>query len=288
MARKTVRARRLGKQIRKLRERAGLSQEQLCEWINSGQVRSTLSQGQLSRVEAGSARLDADQLARILTVVQADQTTATQLEALRARAEEPGWWRAYSPYVPETLEMAIELGEDASEIRTYDTVFVQGLVQTADYARAVIESAKAFVRPTVVDELVELRMRRQERLAEDDFRGLTAVITEASVRHLVGNPAIMRRQLQHLCQITEEGLAAVHVLPYSAGPWPGIGNYAIYSFPDEEDAEIAQVDGDLGAGIYEDKESVKALTFTFDAALARALPARESLALYHAVLREWE
>lgn len=287
MARKTIRARRLGKQLRKLREQAGFNQDQLCEVINAGQDRrSSLSQGQFSKIEVGAARLDAGQLGRVLTAVEAGEEAATQLETLRARAEEPGWWSEYSPYIHETLELATELGEDAQIIRTYDTIVVQGLLQTEDYARTVIESSRAWVRPTDVEMLVELRMRRQKRLTEAGFGGLTAVITEAALRHQVGGRTIMRAQLEKLCQITEEGHVALHVLPYEEGPWPGLGGFVIYSFPDQHDSEVVQVDGDLGAGIYEDREPISALTYTFNAALAKALPARESLDRYRTVIKE--
>jgi transcriptional regulator with XRE-family HTH domain len=287
VARKTIRARRLGKQVRKLRERAKLSQEDLCSAVNKGQLgRATVSQGQLSKVEGGSARLDAGQLGRILKVVQADEAVATRMEALRARVEEPGWWHEYSPYIHETMEMVVELGEDATSMRTYNSTIVHGLVQTEDYARVLIESVRAWVRPTEVDMLVELRMRRQNRLNQADFDGLTSVITEASLRHRVGSRAIMRAQLEKLIQVTEDGTAAVHVLPFAAGPWPGIGNFEIYRFPEEDDSEVVLVDGDLGAGIYEDREPISALTYTFNAALAKALTARESLNLYRKVINE--
>lgn len=287
VARKTIRARRLGKQLRKMREARRIKQDQLCEKINEGQDRrATLSQGQLSKVEAGAARLDPDQLARILTVLDAAPEVARRLEGLRARAEDPGWWSEYSPYIHETLELVVELGEDATTMRTYDAVFVQGLLQTEDYARTVIESSRAWVRPTEVDLLVELRMRRQQRLADEDFRGLTAVITEASLRHQVGTRATMRAQLEKLCAIAEDGTAAVHMLPYEAGPWPGVGAFVIYGFPDDDDSEVVHVDGDLGAGVYEDRQPIKALTYAHNAALAQALPARESLDRYRTLINE--
>jgi transcriptional regulator with XRE-family HTH domain len=286
MARKTIRARRLGKQIKKLRG-PKLSQEELCSAVNKGQLgRATVSQGQLSKVEGGTARLDADQLNRILTVLNADEATVTRLEALRARAEEPGWWHEYSPYIHETMEMVVELGEDATTMRTYNSTVIQGLLQTEDYARALIESGRAWVRPTEVDMLVELRMRLQDRLAQPEFDGLTSVITEASLRHQVGGRAVMRAQLEKLVRVTEDGTAAVHVLPYDRGPWPGIGNFVIYRFPEEEDSEVVLVDGDVGAGIYEDREPIRALTYTFSAALATALPARESLSMYRKAIKE--
>lgn len=282
LARKTIRARRLGRQIRKLREAAQLSQGQLCELLNDGQAQTaTLSQGQLSKIEAGSARFDVDQFQRMIVALGADGETEGKLEALRGRAEESGWWKDFSPYLHETLEWMTELGEDATTLRTYDSVFVQGLLQSPDYARAVVESARAWVRPTAVDDLVELRMRRQQRLAEPGFNGLTAVLGEATLHHEVGGSRVMAGQLDKLCGIAEEGHHALHVLPYSAAPWPGIGAFVIFGFPEDEDSDAVQIDGDLGAAIYEDKDSIKSLTYTHNAALAQALSARESLDRMH-------
>jgi transcriptional regulator with XRE-family HTH domain len=287
VARKTIRARRLGKQIKTLRVRAKLSQEELCSVINKGQLgTATVSQGQLSKVEGGSARLDTGQLGRILTTVGATEEVVTRLEALRARAEEPGWWQEYSPYIHETMELFVELGEDATTMRTYQGIVVHGLLQTEDYARTLIESGRAWVRPTEVDTLVELRMRRQERLTQPDFEGLTAVISEASLRHRIGDRSIMRAQLEKLIKVTEDGTAAIHVLPYEAGPWPGSYGFVIYSFPDEGDSAVVIVDGDIGAGVHEGREPVNALTYTFSAALAKALPARESLNMFRRVIKE--
>ncbi len=287
VARKTIRARRLGQQLRKLREAARLSQGQLCEAINAGQPKNaTISQGQLSKIEAGTARLDAEQLQRVLTALAVDEATGQKLEALRALAEEPGWWKEYSPYLHETLELMVELGDDATTLRTYDSIFVQGLLQTPDYARAVVESARAWVRPTAVDDLVELRMRRQQRLTEEGFGGLIAVLAEATLYHQVGGPAVLGAQLDKLCEVAEDGTAALHVLPFTAAPWPGFGAFVIYGFPDDEDAEVVQIDGDLGAAIYEDKESIKSVTYTFNAALAQALSARESLDRLHAAKKK--
>lgn len=134
--------------------------------------------------------------------------------------------------------------------------------------------------------LVELRMRRQERLTQPGFEGLTAVMAEAALHHQMGSRAVMRSQLEKLCQVTEEGTAATHVLRFDAGPWPGIGDFVIYGFREHDESEIVLVDGDLGAAVHEDREPISALTYTFHAALAKALSVRESLDLYQALLRE--
>lgn len=289
MARKTIRARRLGQQIRKLRAAARLSQDDLVELVNSSdRDGATLSQGQLSRIEVGSARLTERQLERIVDVLNANASTALKLESLRARAEEAVWWNEYSDSIPEALEMLIEVGEDAVTMQTYDSTLVQGLVQTEEYGRIIIESGRAFVRPTEVDLLVELRMRRQERLTQEGFNGLTAVLGESALHHIVGNRAVMRRQLEKLCEVMEEGIAAVHVLPYEAGPWPAVGGFVIFSFADENEPDVGHVDGEIEPGgiIYEDRSAVKALTYTHNAALAQALSLRESRDLIHAVMKE--
>ncbi|MCP2237276.1 Helix-turn-helix domain-containing protein [Prauserella halophila] len=289
MARKTIRARRLGQQLRKIRESAGFSQGQPCEALNVDQSkRTSISQGQISKIEAGNARLDADQLARIMFVLDMPDETVEKLEDLRASAETPGWWSKYNPYLPSSLELMVELGDDATTLSTYDAVFVQGLLQTEDYARAVVESARAWIRPTAVEDLVELRMRRQERLAEKGFGRLTAVLAESTLYHQVGGPNVLRAQLEKLCEVAEEGHQAVHVLPFESGPWPGIGGFVIFGFPDDEDAEVAQVDSDLGAAIYEDKESIKSVTYTHNAALAQALSARATLDRLQTVKKELE
>lgn len=283
VARKTIRARRLGQELRKLREGAQLSQGQLCELFNAGQAKNlTISQGQLSKIEAGTARIERDQLSQLLAVLNASGEIADKLERLRALAETPGWWKEYSPYLHETLELMVELGEDATTIRTYDTAFVHGLLQTEDYARSVVESARAWIRPTAVDDLVELRMRRQKRLKAPGFERLIAVTAEAALYHQVGGAGVLAAQLEKLCEVAEDGTAAVHVLPFTAAPWPGFSGFAIYGFPDDEDMEVVQIDGDLGAAIYEDKESIKSVEYTFSAALAQSLSARKSLDALHA------
>jgi hypothetical protein len=288
VARKTGRSRRLGKQIRSLR--AGLSQDALVTQLNADLPPDQhVSQAHLSRVEAGSARLSGEQLHRLVAVLTPPPATAALLDDLNSHADETGWLQEFSHLLTDSVETAITLGQDATRINTYDAVFVQGLLQTADYARIVIESSRAFVRPADVDPLVSLRRRRQERLTDAGFDTLTAVLTEATLRHTIGGPRVMGPQLDRLSEVIEEGRHAVHVLPDERGPWPGISQFVIFEFPDEEDSTVAYVDSDLGSELFEDQRSVGALTFTFSAALAQAFSARESLARIHSVRKDmWQ
>ncbi len=123
-------------------------------------------------------------------------------------------------------------------MRSYDNVYVQGLLQTHGYAEAVIGNARTLVPPLHIDRLVELRMRRQQRLREDGFQGLVAVLTEGVIRTLVGGPDVMRDQLQHLIEVTQRYPVALHIPPFSAGALPGSDNVVIFGFERELDGTL--------------------------------------------------
>ncbi|MGH3940356.1 MAG: helix-turn-helix domain-containing protein [Pseudonocardiaceae bacterium] len=285
--RKTIRSRRLGKQIRRIRLDAQFNQEKLAEWMNADQPSQRgISASHLSRVESGIARINTEHLDRILEVLDVGTEQALKLDTLRRHADERGWWQEYSDIVDEAMEMLAEIGEDAISARSYDNVFVQGLLQTRAYAEVAIGNGRAFVAPINVDRMAELRLRRQQRLGEDGFHGLVAVLTEGVIRTMVGGRDIMREQLRHLIEVTQEHPVTIHILPFSAGALPGVDNFVIFEFPDDLDGDVVYVDSDTAQRIYEDRHPVRQCMYTFDAALAQALPARESQDLIRTVMEE--
>ncbi|MDR7300031.1 helix-turn-helix domain-containing protein [Haloactinomyces albus] len=286
--RKTARSRRLGGQLRRLREDVRLNQEEMAEHINAGEHVRPMSASHLSRVESGLARIESGQLARIITVLGVGEATAAQLNELQRRANENGYWQEYRDIVPEPVEMLAELGEDAVAARSFDYAFIQGLLQTRAYAEEVIDNGRAFVRPIDIDRLVELRMQRQKRLSDPDFEGLTAVMTEDVLRRVVGGPAVMRAQLQHLTEMARTAKVTIHIYPREAGALPGGDNLVIFSFADAGDGSAVFVDSDTASRIYEhERDPIRQCTYTFDAALARALSARESLDLIASTEKEY-
>lgn len=285
--RKTVRSRRLGKQIRRLREDAQLTQEKLVELMNADQPRQRgVSAAYLSRVESGLGRITPEHLQRIGTVLDVTTDEAQKFEEMRRRANERGWWQEYSDIVGEAMEMLAEIGEDAISMRSYDNVYVQGLLQTRAYADAVIGNARTLVSPLHIGRLVELRMRRQQRLGESNFQGMVAVMTEGVIRTVVGGRDVMRDQLQHLVEVTQRYPVAVHILPFTAGALPGSDNVVIFGFERELDGDLVYVDSETAQRVYEDRDPVRQCTYIFNAALALALPARESQDLIRAVQKE--
>ncbi|RCW46274.1 helix-turn-helix protein [Halopolyspora algeriensis] len=286
--RKTARSRRLGGQIRRLREDAQLNQESMAERINAAGTIRRMSASHLSRVESGLSRIEPDQLDCFITALKVSEATAAQLKELQRRANEKGYWQEYRDIVPEPVEMLAELGEDAITARSFDYAFIQGLLQTRAYAEEVVNNARAFVRPIDIDRLVELRMQRQKRLNDPGFEGLTAVMTEDVLRRVVGSPALMRAQLQHLNEVARDAKVTIHIYPHTAGALPGADNLVIFTFPHEDDGEAVFVDSDTASRIYEhERDPIRQCTYTFDAALARSLPARESLDLIAAVEKEY-
>ena len=285
--RKTIRSRRLGKQIRQLRDDAQLNQEKLVELMNADQPRQRcISASHLSRVESGIARINSEHLHRIIAVLDVGAEQAQKLHQLRHRADERGWWQEYSDIVVEAIEMLVEIGEDATMARSYDIAFVQGLLQTRAYAEAVIGNGRAFVPPINVDRVADLRMRRQRRLSEDSFQGLTAVMTEGVIRTMVGGRDVMREQLRHLIEVTQEYPVTIHILPFGAGALPGSDNFVIFEFPHDLDGDVVYVDSSTAQRIHEERDIVRQCTYTFHAALAQALPARQSQDLIRAVMEE--
>ncbi|MBV9139730.1 MAG: helix-turn-helix domain-containing protein [Pseudonocardiales bacterium] len=274
--RRTWRRQRLGAMIRASRQAARLSQATAAAQANAEEPDAPrLTQSFISRVEDGLAEITADQLARLLSVLGVDDRTRRLLTDLHHSTDERGWWEAYSQ-VPPIVAESTRLGEEATSIKTYDSVVIQGLLQTRHYARAVISSS-VFVRPIDVEPLLDLRMRRQQRLEIPGFR-LTCVLTESTLHHAVGDRALMRTQMQRLCEVAIHGEHVVRILPYGRGPWPGITQFALFESGGSA-RPVAHIDGDLGAQIYTDEEPLAALASTFDDAYSRALSPTQSLQL---------
>lgn len=285
--RKTVRSRRLGKQLRRLRDEQQLNQEAVVDAVNAENDEThRLSKAHLSRVETGLARVTPEQLDSLLALFDVSSEERSALHELRRRAGERGWWAEYADLVSEDVEMLIELGEDATTARSYDTAFVQGLLQTRRYAEAVVAAGRAFVAPIDVDRMVDMRLRRQKRLAEPSFHGLSAVMTESVIRTVVGGPTVMREQLEYLLDVGRQLPVTIHVLPFSAGALPGADNFVLFGFDHDEDGDVVYVDSDTAQRAYEDRMAVRRCTYTYDAALAQALTQRESEALIRTVLKE--
>ncbi|HEU5159054.1 MAG TPA: helix-turn-helix transcriptional regulator [Streptosporangiaceae bacterium] len=237
----------VGAQLRQLRESAGISREDAGYAIRA-------SHSKISRLELGRTGFKSRDVADLLTLYGVTDTTERDsLLALAEQASSPGWWRPYADLVPPWFEAFLGLEQAASAVRTYEVQFVPGLLQTPDYARAVIMLGHRDESPDDIDRRVALRMRRQKLLHKPDAPSLWAVIDEGALRRPLGSPATMREQLEHLCAVAELPNVTVQLLPFSAGGHPAAGGpITVLRFPERELPDVVYLE-QLVSALYLDK-----------------------------------
>ncbi|MFL6140379.1 MAG: helix-turn-helix domain-containing protein [Labedaea sp.] len=266
----TVRRRRLGSEIKRLRDAVRMPGGVLAKKIGT-------SQPQLSRVENARGVLTVAQLDKLIKILAVDDQKAEELHILRRDGAVLGWWEEqYSDVLPDNIELLIGLEAGATWERTYQDAFVPGLLQTPDYAKAVISSAAPYLRSADIPRLVELRTARQVRLTADDFR-LTAVINEAALRRHVGGREVMHAQLRHLLDTHHAADVEILVLPFEAGEHPAQGqSFILLTFPDPEDPETVFLDYAHSSGFLEKQHEIRQHTSTFGVVATKALDAEQS------------
>jgi transcriptional regulator with XRE-family HTH domain len=277
----TVRRRRLGTELRKLRESNTYKLEEVAAQL--GVAPSTLS-----RIETGKAPTKSAYLNQMLEMYGVIDPAQRQVLVDMAReGHRKGWWAAYDDVLPSGFDIYVGLEAETAAIRGYEISVVHGLLQTPDYARAVMR--EMFPRHSVeqIERLVDLRMQRQQRFDDDPPLELWAILDEAVVRRPVGGSAVMREQLEHLLAMAARPELTLQVLPFSCGAHAGHGGpFAILEFPDRTDSEVAYVESVAGILYLEKDREVRARTDAFDRLRAAALAPAASADLIAQVARE--
>jgi transcriptional regulator with XRE-family HTH domain len=237
----------LGAQLRRLREASNLTTGQAAEAIRA-------THSKISRLERGRSPARQRDVADLLSLYGVtDEAEREQLLALTRQASAPGWWQQYSDILPRWLELYIGLEKAASIIRTYEVQFVHGLMQTEDYARAVILISNAHLPAEEIDRRVSLRMRRQQLLTQPGAPQLWAVLDEAALRRPPGGPAVVRAQLEHLLQLTDLPNVTVQIVPFHAGPHAAAGGpFTILRFPEPDLPDVVYLE-QLNSALYLDQ-----------------------------------
>ncbi|MFI5618610.1 helix-turn-helix domain-containing protein [Streptomyces sp. NPDC051567] len=278
-----VRRRKLGEELRALRDRSGLT---------SGEAARAVGwhQSKISRIETGRSGVRPDDI-RLLLDAYGEVVSARHralLEALAVSAAGPGpggddagrvrhWWHDYRVLLPREYRDFISLEAGARSARTVELSVVPGLLQTAGYARAVTRSALGGASGPQVDALVDVRLARQAVLRADPPLELSAVVDEAALRREVGGPGVMAEQLRHLVEVARLPRVRLQVLPFSAGGHPGLtGPFVIFSFPDIADLDVVVLDHLTSSLHLERKEDVEAYSAVFRTIQAHALPPQDS------------
>jgi transcriptional regulator with XRE-family HTH domain len=277
----TVRRRRLGTELRKLRESRGYKLEEVSALL--GVAPSTLS-----RIETGKAPTKSVYLNRLLELYGITDSCQRQILVDMAReGHRKGWWAAYDDVLPSGLGVYLGLEAEASGLRSYEISVVHGLLQTADYARDVLRATMPRHTPDQIDRLVDLRMERQRRLDEEPPLELWVIHDEAVIERTVGGRALMHRQLMHLLALAGRPGVTLQVLPFDCGAHAGHdGAFSVIEFHERADAEVVYVQSAAGSLYLEKDRDVAARAAAFDQLRAAALPPAASVGLISKAARE--
>lgn len=206
----------LGARLRRLRQAAGITRDSAGNAIRA-------SGSKISRLELGRTGFKQRDVSDLLTLYGvADDAERAVLLSLARQANSAGWWYPYSEVLPAWFEPYLGLEQAASVIRSYDVQFIPGLLQTPDYARAVARLADGLSEGGT-DQLVELRMRRQQVLHRENPPHLWVVIDETALRRPIGGRAVMLAQVDHLIRMSRRAHITIQVMPFSAGGHAAVG-----------------------------------------------------------------
>nr|WP_162907319.1 helix-turn-helix transcriptional regulator [Allorhizocola rhizosphaerae] len=238
----------LGANLRRLREARGITRED-AGW----QIRA--SESKISRMELGRVGFKERDVADLLTYYGlAKGEERERLLVLARDANAPGWWHRYGDILPAWFQPYIGLESAASLIRCYEIQFIPGLLQTRDYARAVVMLGHGRAPEDEIKRRVELRMERQQVLTRPDPPQFWAVVDEGALRRPVGGREVMRRQIQALIEATQLPNVRVQVVPFHIGGHAvhGGGAFSILRFAEPDLPDVVYVE-ELTSALYLDK-----------------------------------
>jgi transcriptional regulator with XRE-family HTH domain len=277
----TVRRRRLGAELRRLREANSLKLEEVAEQLG-------LAPSTLSRIETGKAPTKTAYLTTMLGMYGIDDPAVRKVLVDMAReGHRKGWWSIYDDVLPSGFDIYVGLEAEASGLRSYETDVVHGLLQTTDYALAVLRELRPRDSDEQVARGVDLRMQRQRLLDSDPPLDLWLILDEGAIRRNIGGAKVMRPQLEHLIQASRWSNVTLQVLSFETGAHAGlVGPFSILQFPERGDSEVAYTES-VGGMIYLEKErEVRACAEAFDRMRAAALSPAASIELIQQVQEE--
>lgn len=221
-----VPARRLGRELKRLREAAGKTQVEVGQYVGTPSTT-------ISKIETGDRNAPIPHLKLMLQLYQVDPAHSETLIRLAEQAREPGWWAAHSDDVPNWFTEYVRLESEAREVWTFEGGYFPGLLQTRSYTEAITVAANTAETSESAQGFARVRTTRQQRLSGEAPMVLRAVIDEAVLHRAVGGPEVMREQLTRIREAMSQPNITVQVLPFSVGVHPGLtGSFTVLRFPE--------------------------------------------------------
>lgn len=222
-----VPARRLGRELKRLREALGKTQVEVAQYVGTPSTT-------ISKIETGERNSPIPHLKLMLQLYQVDPDHAETLIKLAEQAREPGWWVDYSGDLPKWFREYVRVESDARQVWTYEQGYIPGLLQTRNYTEAIMVATKTPSTPESAEGFARVRATRQQRLSGEGPLVLRAVIDEAILRRVVGGAEVMREQITRLLEAMSQPNITVQVLPFSAGAHPGLtGSFIVLRFAEK-------------------------------------------------------
>jgi transcriptional regulator with XRE-family HTH domain len=274
----TVRRRALGIELRRLREQAGLTIEQVAR-------RLEVSDSKISRIETAQVSATPRDVRDILVLYEVPDDRRDGLIQLAREARQKGWWDRYEDPVASHLA---GLEAEASSLHFYQGLVVPGLLQTAAYTKAMITALRPDLDQKGIEQRVELRIARQAVFDLDSPPELWAIIDEAVLRRPVGGPGVIREQLEHLIEATAHPRITIQVLPFTAGEHSGMdGPFYIIELAESAHPDVVFLDAATREIFLEDTDEVRRYTMLFDHLRAAALRPSDSKAFVASVAKSF-
>lgn len=276
--RPTIRSRRVASELRQLRRERRISSVEVAKRLG-------MHPSKVSRIENNKIGLKLEEVAALLGLYHVPEKRREELLDLVRRAEEPGWWHAYGRGLPELWQTLIEFEQRAVRITSYETLVVPGLLQTAEYARAVIAGTAGSLPAAELDARVVARLGRQGVLSRAEPPKLEVLLYEPVLRVPVGGPGVMRRQLRTLVDAADRPNITIRAVPLAAGAHPGLeGPFLVLEFAD--DPALVYLENWSNSAFLEEEHHLASYRLALQAMQELALSADESAALIAAVAEE--
>lgn len=273
----TLRRRQLGQELRRLREAAGTTIDQVAERLNC-------SASKISRIETGQSGVSSREVRDILAAYEVEGELAEWLVEMAREAKQRGWWQLYGTVLTSAY---VGLEAAAAELRSFEPLVIPGLLQTEEYARAMVLAGWPDMSTEEVEQRIRVRMKRQSLLFQDDPLQLSIILDEAALRRPVGGIDAMRRQLDKLVNAAGLPHVTLQVLPLSAGAHGGMdGAFTILLFEEQANQNLVFAANGAGGLFLEKDDEIERYASIFAGLQRGALSPTRSIEMIATMAKE--
>lgn len=280
----TVRRRRLAAELHRLRDRAGLTGDQVAERLG-------WSPSKISRIENTRSGLKVPDARKLLDIYGVQGPHRDELLTLAQEAERKGWWESFAPDLPEELVEFIGMEAEAVSAWYWEPLIVPGLLQTEAYARGVVGNWQEFftIPPSAIERRIEARLARQQVLTQEDPLNFLAILDESVLLRQFGNASVMRHQLEHLISVSELENVTLRILSLRGYHPVGTGSFVYLKFPPSyELTDVVVVEQFASSYYVKEGADIFQYELAFRALVARSLDPEQSRDLISSVIsKNW-